>query len=470
MTMIGLEIHCQLTGLQSKLFCTCKANYRGSKINENICLVCAGIPGSLPRLNARAVQQASMIAMALNCRMPERIAFFRKNYFYPDLPKNFQITQLNIYGDTSIGGEGHVMVGDKMIRITRVQLEEDPGRLVYEGPSKNRTTLVDYNRAGTPLVEIVTEPDFENPRQVRGFLNILSALLENLRVSDPGLDGAMRADANVSVPGGSKVEIKNIGSFHDLEKAVHFEITRQESLSSRDIRIVQETRHWDNQRKITVPSRSKEAESDYRYILEGDIPWVRMGPDVLDDLRSKMPESVADKRERYVSRYGMAAQVADILSSDRYYSDLFEEARTDSNAREVANMITSDLMGLADTREKRDASMVTAEHLRELADSVLSGKISRTSAKNALYEIVKTGRDVPAVIRDLDLAGVSDESELDAVVSEVVSEEAEAVKQAESNPKTVHYLVGKVMKKTRGKADPDKTLDLLRKRINLPSA
>ena len=469
MNMIGLEIHCQLTSLQSKLFCTCKANYRGLKINENICLICAGIPGSLPRLNAEAVRQASMIAMALNCRMPERIAFFRKNYFYPDLPKNFQITQLNIYGNTSIGGEGHVMLGDnKKIRITRVQLEEDPGRLVYEGPSKNRTTLVDYNRAGTPLVEIVTEPDFENPKQVRGFLNILSALLENLRVSDPGLEGAMRADANVSIQGGNKVEIKNIGSFHDLEKAVHFEITRQESLHSRGIKIVQETRHWDQQRKITVPSRSKEAEADYRYILEGDIPWVRMGSGVLDALRSKMPESVGDRRERYVTEYGVAAQVADILSSDRYYSDLFEEARTDSNAREVANMITSDLMGLADTREKREASLVTAAHLRDLADSVLSGVISRTSAKNVLHKIVKTGRGVPAVIRDMDLAGMSDESEIDSVVSEVISEEKDAVRQAESNPKAIHYLVGKVMKKTRGKADPDKTLVLLRKKINLP--
>ena len=469
MTMIGLEIHCQLTSLQSKLFCTCRADYRGLEINENICLVCAGIPGSLPRLNGQAVRQATMIAMALNCRMPERIAFFRKNYFYPDLPKNFQITQLNIYGDTSIGGAGHVMVGDKKIRITRVQLEEDPGRLIYEGPSKNRTTLVDYNRAGTPLVEIVTEPDFENPRQVRGFLNILSVLLENLKVSDPGLEGAMRADANVSIQGGNKVEIKNIGSFHDLEKAVHFELTRQESLHSRGIRVIQETRHWDNQRKITIPSRSKETESDYRYILEGDIPWVRMDDDMLEGLRSKMPESVSSRRERYVSRYGIAGQVAEILSSDRYYSDLFEEAHTDSNAKEVANMITSDLMGVVDTREKRDSSLVTASHLRDLADSVLSGRISRSSAKNALYEIVRTGKRLPDVIRDLDLEGVSDESALIKVVSEVISEEAAAVEQAASNPKTIHYLVGMVMKKTRGKADPDKTLELLRRKIKTSS-
>ena len=192
-----------------------------------------GLPGSLPRLNQDAVKKATMIALALNCSTPEKIAFFRKNYFYPDLPKNFQITQLNIYGDTSVGGSGSIQVGDKKIRITRIQLEEDPGRLIYEGSSsKNQITLVDYNRAGTPLVEIVTEPDFETPKQVREFLNILSDLLENLGVSDPSLEGAMRADANVSIEGGKKVEVKNIGSFHDLEKAVHFEITRQNSLHS----------------------------------------------------------------------------------------------------------------------------------------------------------------------------------------------------------------------------------------------
>ena len=250
MTKIGLEIHCQLTNLQSKLFCSCKANYREFEPNENICPVCAGIPGSLPRLNQEAVKKATMIAMALNCSTPEKIAFFRKNYFYPDLPKNFQITQLNIYGDTSVGGSGTISVGDKKIRITRIQLEEDPGRLIYEGSSsKNQITLVDYNRAGTPLVEIVTEPDFETPKEVRDFLNILSDLLKNLGVADPSLDGAMRADANVSIHGGSKVEIKNIGSFHDLEKASHFEITRQESLYDRDIPIAQETRHWDDKRK-----------------------------------------------------------------------------------------------------------------------------------------------------------------------------------------------------------------------------
>jgi len=231
-TKIGLEIHCQLTKLESKLFCPCKADYREFEPNTNICPVCMGIPGSLPLLNKSAVEKATLIAMALDCKTPSKIAFFRKNYFYPDLPKNFQITQLNAYGNTSIGWEGKISVENKEIKIRRIQLEEDPGRLIYEGATeKTKLTLVDYNRAGTPLVEIVTEPDFETPHQVREFLNILSDLLENLNVSDPGLEGAMRADANVSIEGGSKVEIKNIGSFHDLEKAVHFEITRQQSLA-----------------------------------------------------------------------------------------------------------------------------------------------------------------------------------------------------------------------------------------------
>ena len=425
-----------------------------------------GLPGSLPRLNQDAVKKATMIAMALNCSTPEKIAFFRKNYFYPDLPKNFQITQLNIYGNTSVGGEGSIMVGDKKIRITRIQLEEDPGRLIYEGSSsKNQITLVDYNRAGTPLVEIVTEPDFENPKQVREFLNILSDLLENLGVSDPSLEGAMRADANVSIEGGKKVEIKNIGSFHDLEKAVHFEITRQESLNSRDIEIIQETRHWDDRRKITISSRSKEEELDYRYFLEGDIPWVIIDPKIQDALKSEMPESISSKKERYVSKYNIPSQVADVLSSDKFYSDLFEEAHTDKNAKEVANIITTDLMGLVDTREKRESSKITPSHLRDLADSIHSGKISRNSAKNALHEIVKTGNELSRIIKDLDLGNVSDESELLQVVQQVISEETQAVEQAKSNPQTINFLVGKVMQKTRGKADPKLTLELLRKEI-----
>ena len=466
MTKIGLEIHCQLTELQSKLFCSCKANYREFEPNHNICPVCMGLPGSLPRLNQKAVESATSIAMALSCETPEKIAFFRKNYFYPDLPKNFQITQLNVYGDMSIGGEGYVDVEGKKIKIRRIQLEEDPGRLIYEGESeRTKITLVDYNRAGTPLVEIVTDPDFENPRQVRVFLNILSDLLENLGVSEPGLEGAMRADGNVSIEGGNKVEIKNIGSFHDLEKALHFEITRQESLSERDIEIVQETRHWDDRRKITVSSRSKEEDQDYRYFLENDIPWVKIVQETITLLQKDMPESISSKKERFVEKFDIAPQVADILASDKYYSDLFENAHSNSNAKDIANLITTDLMGLVDTKEKREESKLTSQHLSDLVTAINDKTLTRTSSKTALQEIVKSGKSVKELLTEMDLGQVSDSSEIENIIMQVFEEEKQAVLDAKENPETVNYLVGKVMQKTKGKADPTKTLELIKSKL-----
>jgi len=425
-----------------------------------------GLPGTLPILNQKAVEKATLIAMALNCKTPERICFFRKNYFYPDLPKNFQITQLNLHGDTSIGGEGSITVGEKKIRIKRIQLEEDPGRLIYEGSSeKNQITLVDYNRAGTPLVEIVTEPDFENPKQVRQFLNILSDLLENLDVSDPSLEGAMRADGNVSIKGGNKVEIKNINSFHDLEKALHFEITRQESLTSRGISIIQETRHWDDRRKITISARSKEVELDYRYFHESDIPWIHIGKDTVEQLKDEMPESISAKKERYISQYNISPQVAEVLSSDKFYSDLFEKSHTKDTAKDIANLITTDLMGLVDTREKRVSSKLRPEHINDIVSALKSNKITRTSAKIALQEIVNTGKDLASVISEQDLGNVSDKSELSGIIDQVISEESRAVEQAKTNPQTINYLVGKVMQKTRGKADPKLTLEMIKKNI-----
>ncbi len=467
MTKIGLEIHCQLTNLNSKLFCSCRANYRDYEINTNVCPVCLGLPGTLPRLNKMAVQKAIAIAKALECNIPQKIAFFRKHYFYPDLPKNFQIMQLNVYGDTSIGGNGRISIEDKDIRIRRIQIEEDPGRLIYEGESEEtQIVLVDYNRSGTPLVEIVTEPDFENPRQVRIFLNILSDLLENLRVADPGLEGAMRADGNISIPGGSKVEIKNVNSFYDLEKALDYELIRQNSLKSRNMTIEQETRHWDDKRKITVPARRKVEDLDYRYFLEGDIPWIVIDSQTLEKIQAEMPESISSKKERYISDYGIAPQVAYVLSSDRFYSDLFEKAHTQENAKDVANMITTDIMGLVDTKEKRDTSKLSALHICELVDAIRQNKISRNSAKNALYELVKTGESVNDVMKRLDLE-MSDSSNLHETIDAVMSQETKAAQEAKSNPQTINYLVGKVMKKSNGKADPKLTLKILKEKLDL---
>ncbi|MGI0042017.1 MAG: Asp-tRNA(Asn)/Glu-tRNA(Gln) amidotransferase subunit GatB, partial [Nitrosopumilaceae archaeon] len=410
---------------------------------------------------------AVMISMALGCKVPQKIGFFRKNYFYPDLPKSFQITQYNAYGQTSIGSDGKVLIEDKEIRIRRIQLEEDPGRLVYEGSSeKTQVTLVDYNRAGTPLVEIVTEPDFETPKQVRLFLNLLADLVENLGVSDPSLEGALRVDGNVSIDRGNRVEIKNVGSFRDMEKALHFEITRQQSLAERNIPIPSETRHWDEARKITVSARSKEEEQDYRYFPEADIPTILIDKTVLERLSKNMPESIISKKERYIKKYGIPLQVAEVLSSDKFYSDLFEQAHNEKNAKEIANLITTDLKGFADTKEQREQLKLTPKHLSDLADAIMCDKITRNSGKIALQEIVKTGKSLSEIISGLDLGHVDDESSLSKVIDDVFVEEQNAVAEAKNNPDTINYLVGKVMKKTKGKANPTLTLDLVKKRLD----
>ena len=466
MTKIGLEIHCQLTKLKSKLFCSCKADYRGFEPNTNICPICVGLPGSLPLLNKKAVEKAAMIAMRLGCKVPPKIGFFRKNYFYPDLPKNFQITQYNVHGPTSIGSEGQILIEDKMIRISRIQIEEDPGRLIYEGdPGKSLTTFVDYNRSGTPLVEIVTEPDFTTPKQVRTFVNILSDLLDNLGVSDTSLEGALRVDANVSIDKGEKVEIKNIGSFRNLEKAIHFELVRQESLAERGMPIPSETRQWDEGRKITISARTKEEEQDYRYFPESDVPHVLIKDQLLEKLKENMPESIISKRERYVEKYGIPNQVAEVLSTDKFYSDLFEKAHNENNAKEIANLITTDLMGLADTKEKRDQLKLRPEHLSDLADAILNNKITRISAKTAIHEIAKTGKPLSEITSELDLGRVDDESSLLSIIDEVFAEEKQAVEDAKQNIETVNYLVGKVMKKTKGKANPSVTLEIIKKKL-----
>ena len=464
--MIGIEVHCQLNRLQTKLFCQCKADSRGFAPNENICPVCTGLPGSLPRLNRKAVEKAVLVATALNCKIPENVSFFRKNYFYPDLPKNYQITQLDVYGESSMGSNGYVETSDGRIRIKRVQLEEDPGRITYDGASeKTKTVLVDYNRAGMPLVEIVTEPDFVSPAHVRDFLNMLSDLLENLQVSDTSMEGAMRADGNVSVRDGPKIEIKNVGSFHDLEKALHFELTRQSSYADRGILVKQETRQWDSSRKATVQARKKEDEDDYRYIPEADIPHVQMDEQFCKRLRSEIPESVIAKQDRY-SSMGIPRQVAEVLSSDRYCLELFEGAHDEKNAIEVANLITTYFMGLADTREKRAVSKITSQHLADLANAILKGTINRTSAKEVLPIMHEVGSPLAEIISTQNLSRISGSEDLEPIIDEILKQEAQTVQTLTENPQAINYLVGKVMKKTNGKADPTTTLKLLREKTS----
>ena len=453
MTRIGLEIHCQLALLKSKLFCPCRADYRGMAPNTNVCPVCLGLPGALPVPNAGAVRKAVEVASALGCQVPPRIAFFRKNYFYPDLPKNYQITQLDVYGPTSVGGGGSVSVGGAKIGIRRVQLEEDPGRLVYEGASeKTAMTLADYNRAGTALVEIVTEPDFDGPARVRAFLNMLAGLLEGLGAYEPGMEGAVRADGNVSVAG-PRVEVKNVSSFHDLEKALEYEITRQQSLDSRGMEVAQETRHWDERRRITVPSRAKEGAGDYRYFLEGDIPWIELDAESVAQIRSQMPEGPEQRRRRYLG-YGMPAQVAGVISSDPRRSRLFDAARDGRVDAELANMVATDVSGARAGVGPADLALA--------ASAVAGGRITRAAARKVL-EAAAAGRDAGEAIEEMGRA--VGPGELEEAVRRALEAEPEALAEARRNPRAVNYLVGAVMKRCGGRAEPSAVLAAVRRAL-----
>jgi len=251
-----------------------------------------------------------------------------------------------------------------------------------------------------------------------------------------------------------------------LEKALHFELTRQQSLSERDIDIVMETRHWDDRRKITVSSRSKEEDQDYRYFLENDIPWVKIEQTTRDVLKENMPESISSKKERYVEKFDIAPQVAEIIASDRYYSQLFENAYSEQNAKDIANLITTDVIGFIDTKEKQQKSKITSKHLSDLIDAINAKTITRNSAKVALQEIVNSGKDTELILKEMDLGQVSDSSEIDAIISQIFEDEKQAVIDAKERPETVNFLVGKVMQKTKGKADPVKTLELIKSKLN----
>jgi aspartyl-tRNA(Asn)/glutamyl-tRNA(Gln) amidotransferase subunit B len=477
---IGLEIHCQLTGAKSKLFCSCSCNYRDKEANTNICPTCAGLPGTMPLLNKKALEYAGMISLALGCKVPKEIMFYRKNYFYPDLPKNFQLTQYNAYGITSIGADGKLEYNsggstNKSVRIRRVQLEEDPGRLVYEGGSMERSiyTLIDYNRAGVPLVEIVTEPDFSDPKEVREFLNKITSIIEHLGVCDTRLEGSVRCDANVSVAGGQRVEIKNVGSFSEVEKALRYEMARQKTMVSRDIEVKAETRHWDDARKVTKESRSKEEEQDYRYFPEPDIPWVELGVDFTSSLERSMPELPDARKMRFVSSLGLTLHVAQVLIDNKELADFFESAiKIYNSPKEIANWIVTDLMGFVDEKAKEDrqqtmlASLkVGPEHIADLARLVQENLINRATAKQILSQIVKTGEMPSQVSKKIRASKIDDIDVLAQAIGAVFAAETSAVADAKKNPAAANFLLGKVMQQTKGRADPKTALELITRKL-----
>ena len=470
---IGLEIHCQLTQLNTKLFCACYSNYREKEINSNICPVCIGLPGSLPILNKKAVEFAIMISKALNCKIPEITVFSRKNYFYPDLPKNFQITQYDSNGtNTSIGKDGVVKYGEnnKIARIRRIQLEEDPGRLIYE--SGRMQALIDYNRAGVALVEIVTEPDFTHPKDVRIFLNKMTSILEHLTVCNTNLEGSVRCDANISIGNGKKVEIKNVGSFSDIEKALTYEITRQQTMNLHDIEIKAETRHWDDKRKTTKQARSKEEEEDYRYFPEPDIPKILLEDTYLSLI--KMPELPDERKSRFIDNYGLSEHVAQVLIDNKELADLFESAiKIYHSPKSISNWIVSDILAFIeyDVSGKKtltEETKIDAKHIAEIAKLVDDNTINRPTAKSIISRIIKTGELPSDIIKKekQKITTINDEKILLESIDKIFEEEKKAVLDAKQNPTAINFLLGKIMKFTKGRADPKITTVLLKEKLN----
>ena len=470
---IGLEIHCQITALQSKLFCSCYSDYRDKNPNNNVCPICSGLPGSLPLLNQRAVELAGMVSLALGCKVPDNITFYRKNYFYPDLPKNFQVTQYNSYGITSIGAEGKLEYDEsKKAIIRRVQLEEDPGRLVYENSDidTNFYTLIDYNRSGVALIEIVTEPDFTDPKDVRIFLNKISSIVQHLGVCDTKLEGSVRCDANVSIGSKKKVEIKNVNSFREVEKALAYEITRQKTMSIHDIEIKAETRHWDDLRKITKQARTKEAEQDYRYFPEPDIPTIALGNEFLSLLKTIMPELPDERKNRFITDYQLSEHVAQVLIDNKEVSDFFELAvNIYPSPKEIANSIVTDLLAFIDDSNQKGSIFsglkIEAKHIADLAKLVDENTINRSTAKMILRQIIKTGELPSQLARKTNASKIDDAGVISEAVESIFLREKSAVIDAKNNANAANFLLGKVMQLTKGRADPKIAFNLITRKL-----
>jgi aspartyl-tRNA(Asn)/glutamyl-tRNA(Gln) amidotransferase subunit B len=470
--VIGLEIHTQLTSLKTKLFCGCSSDYRGGDPNTLVCPVCFGIPGALPVLNEKAVDFAVMAALALNCNVADRMFFFRKNYFYPDMPKNFQISQYDRAGGVPLAVDGflYIEVGRKRkkIRIGRVHLEEDPGRLVHLGPiDQSPYTLVDYNRSGIALLEVVTDPDFNTPKEARVFLQKLRSILEHLEIFDGGLEGAMRCDANISLAGGTRVEIKNISSFKEVERALSFEIMRQKDLLEKGLAVARETRHWDETRRITITLRTKEEEHDYRYFPEPDLVPIVITEDFIQKIKEEMPELPEARIKRFTTTYNIPKYDAEVLVSDKALADFFERClKLYNKPKEVSNWMMSDLLRcLYENNLELSESKVTTGHLVEMIRLIDAGTISGKIGKRILPEIVLTGRRPWQIIEEKGLTKIASREALEKTVDRVFKKNPKAVKDALLDEKAVHFLVGQLMKATKGKADPQLANQIIREKL-----
>jgi aspartyl-tRNA(Asn)/glutamyl-tRNA(Gln) amidotransferase subunit B len=480
-TVIGLECHVELS-TRTKMFCGCRNEF-GAEPNTLTCPVCLGHPGSLPVPNREAIARIVKVGVALGSRIAPRSLFHRKNYFYPDMPKNYQISQYDL--PVCVGGHLDVELPDgstTRVGITRVHMEEDTGKTAH-GSASGRiheadSALIDYNRAGVPLVECVSEPDMRSPEEAGAYLRELRALLESLDVSDVRMEeGSLRCDANVSVrPVGTdalgvKVEIKNMNSVRSLERALAYEVERQVAALEAGEPLVQETRHWDEDSGTTKTMRSKEEAFDYRYFPEPDIPALEPDEAWIEEIRRSIPELPQARRARYVDELGLKPEVARVLVADREATAMFEETvALSADPAASANWITQDLAGLRNEAVVADAAggpTVGPQHIADLVSLVGDGTISGAGAKRALEEAFRTGADIADIVERRGLRQVSDAAELGAVVDRVLAESADAAEKFRAgNEGVIGFLVGQVMKASGGSANPTLAQELLRARLS----
>jgi aspartyl-tRNA(Asn)/glutamyl-tRNA(Gln) amidotransferase subunit B len=475
-TVIGLECHVELD-TKTKMFCGCRNEF-GAEPNTNTCPVCVGHPGALPVPNLEAIASIIKIGLALDCAIAPHSLFHRKNYFYPDMPKNFQISQYDL--PICVGGHLDADLTDgttKRVGITRVHMEEDTGKTTH-GSVSGRIhgadhALVDYNRAGVPLVECVSEPDMRSPDEAAAYIRELRSILEALDVSDVRMEeGSLRCDANVSLRAagnaalGTKVEIKNMNSIRSLERALHYEIGRQAEALDKGEAIVQETRHWEEDSGATKSMRSKEEAFDYRYFPEPDIPPLEPNAGWIEEIRATLPELPRARRERYERQHGLKPDVARVLVADRGSTDLFERTvALGAPTTPAANWITQDLAGLQN-RAGAAVSKITPEHLVDLIDLLERDAISGAGAKQALEEAFETGDPIEAIVERRGLEQVSDTGALGAIADEVIAENPDAVEQFRAGKDAIMgFLVGQVMKKSAGSANPKLAQQVLRERL-----
>jgi aspartyl-tRNA(Asn)/glutamyl-tRNA(Gln) amidotransferase subunit B len=485
-TIIGLEIHAQLS-TESKIFCGCATRF-GDEPNANTCPTCLGLPGALPVLNRRVVELGARAALALGLRVNTHSIFARKNYFYPDLPKGYQISQFD--QPFSAEGELEIMTAERdaaghplewrprKIRITRLHLEEDAGKNVHEGlPDVDRYSYIDLNRAGVPLAEIVTEPDFRSSWEAYDYVNHVRRALQWVGASDADMEkGNLRCEANVSVRRvgeekfGTKVELKNLNSVRFMQRAIEFEVARHIKVLESGGRLAQETRLWDDRAQETRVMRSKEEAHDYRYFPEPDLPPLIVSPEFIAQVREAMPELPEQRMKRFIDDYGLSFNDASQLASDRSLADYYESAaKASGNARGAANWIRSELLRELESGGLSAAdSPVPPEELGALIKLIDEGKISGKQAKDVLVEMFKTGKGALATIQNHGLVQVSDTGEIDAIIDDVIAANPDQVANYRAGKEAlIGFFVGQVIKASHGKANPKIVNERLRAKLSV---